>query len=126
MLRDTIFTIIISIIFIFIIHFLYEYFKKNLTTPKVKDLISKPNNEYKKIYDILNNEKKINQSIDITKNNEINNVKNNNAKNNNNINNSPNLNNLDKELIKDELKNFFSDLNVSNDTNRQDNNYCNF
>ena len=53
MISNTIFTILLSIITIFIIHFLYEYFKNNLTTPKIKDLISKPKKEYENIYNII-------------------------------------------------------------------------
>ena len=39
-------------------HFLYEYFKKNLTTPKIKDLISKPKKEYENIYNIIKDNSK--------------------------------------------------------------------
>ena len=42
--------IIISFIFIFTAHFIYNYFKKNLTVPKIKDLIKKPVKQYENIY----------------------------------------------------------------------------
>ena len=46
-------TIIFSILFILIIHYLYDFLKLNLTTPLVKDLASSQSNKYKEIYDIL-------------------------------------------------------------------------
>ena len=45
-----IFSIIISLILIIIIHNLFIYFKDNLTAPKVKDFINKPNKNYEEIY----------------------------------------------------------------------------
>lgn len=53
---------IISFIFIFIIHYLYEYFKNNLTIPKEKDLIEKPKHAYNKIYSLLQERSKNNDS----------------------------------------------------------------
>lgn len=53
---------IISFIFIFIIHYLYEYFKNNLTIPKEKDLIEKPKHAYNKIYSLLQERSKNNAS----------------------------------------------------------------
>ena len=45
---------IIYLILILIIHYLFLYFQKNLTTTKTKDYYNFPNNEYDKINDILN------------------------------------------------------------------------
>lgn len=42
---------IISFLFIFTMHNIYNYFKTNLTVPKIKDLIKKPKQQYKDIYD---------------------------------------------------------------------------
>ena len=42
--------IIISFLFIFTAHYIYNYFKKNLTVPKIKDLIKKPVKQYDQIY----------------------------------------------------------------------------
>ena len=42
---------IISFLFIFAMHNIYNYFKQNLTVPKIKDLIKKPKQQYKDIYD---------------------------------------------------------------------------
>ena len=43
--------IIISFLFIFTLHNIYNYFKTNLTVPKIKDLIKKPKQQYKDIYE---------------------------------------------------------------------------
>ena len=44
--------IIISFLFIFTMHNIYNYFKRNLTVPKIKDLIKKPKQQYKDIYEV--------------------------------------------------------------------------
>lgn len=49
---------IIYLILILILHYLFLYFQKNLTTTKTKDYYNFPNNEYDKINDILNTETK--------------------------------------------------------------------
>ena len=46
---------IISFILIAVIHYLYLFFKDNLTIPKTKDLVNRPNDKYN---DILNTIKK--------------------------------------------------------------------
>ena len=95
----------VSIITIFIIHYLYEYFKQNLTSPKIKDLISKPKKEYENIYNIIKNGSKT-QYASLDKDTRLNNS------------NIINPNTINKDLIKDELKNFFYDLNTAHDTNK--------
>lgn len=40
---------IISLILIMLIHYLYSFFVKTLTVPKVRDLINKPTEKYNKI-----------------------------------------------------------------------------
>ena len=42
---------IIPFLFIFTMHNIYNYFKTNLTVPKIKDLIKKPTQQYKDIYE---------------------------------------------------------------------------
>jgi len=42
--------IILSFVFIAIIHYIYIFFKENLTIPKVKDLVNKPTKQYDEIY----------------------------------------------------------------------------
>ena len=41
----------LSIIFIFVLHSLIHFFKTTLTVPKIKDLIRKPTEQYKAIYE---------------------------------------------------------------------------
>jgi len=42
--------ITLSIIIISLIHYLYIFFKQNLTVPKIKDLVNRPEQKYKEIY----------------------------------------------------------------------------
>ena len=72
---------IISFILILLIHYLYNFFKTNLTIPKVKDLIHKPKERYDEMY----------ESIKYNKKNES--------------------NDIDTESMKLELKNYLSELN---------------
>jgi len=48
-------TIVFSIFFITIIHYLYLFFVNNLTTPIVKDLVHIPSNKYENMFHIINN-----------------------------------------------------------------------
>ena len=41
---------IISIVLIISVHYIYIFFKNNLTIPKTKDLVNKPIEQYKEIY----------------------------------------------------------------------------
>lgn len=47
--------IIISIILISSIHYIIVYFKQNLTVPKTKDLVKKPQDDYKEMFKTYNN-----------------------------------------------------------------------
>ena len=49
-----IFSIIISLIIIIILHNIFIFFKNNLTAPKIKDFIEKPSKDYEDIYKIIN------------------------------------------------------------------------
>jgi len=49
---------IISIVLIISVHYIYIFFKNNLTIPKTKDLVNKPSVEYEKIKNELNKFKK--------------------------------------------------------------------
>jgi len=46
---------IISIILIFLVHHLINFFKSTLTVPKIKDLVNTPNKKYENMYDIIHN-----------------------------------------------------------------------
>jgi len=41
---------VISLVIIILIHYLYVFFKTNLTVPKIKDLVERPEKKYKEIY----------------------------------------------------------------------------
>jgi hypothetical protein len=47
---------IISIIFIFLVHHLISFLRETLTVPKMRDLVNKPNEKYKNIFDTINND----------------------------------------------------------------------
>tara|TARA_A100001011_G_C14251513_1_gene818117 strand:- start:957 stop:1277 length:321 start_codon:yes stop_codon:yes gene_type:complete len=55
--------ILLSVVVILLLHYIYNYLKNNLTTPKVKDLVHKPKIRY-------------NQIIEVIKNSEMENIKN--------------------------------------------------
>ena len=48
---------IISVVLIISVHYIYIFFKNNLTIPKTKDLVNKPTEQYKKIYSSLKKSK---------------------------------------------------------------------
>jgi len=50
-------TTILSITFIWLVHYLFNYFKDTLTIPKVKDLVNEPNKKYKNMYQVIHREK---------------------------------------------------------------------
>jgi cell shape-determining protein MreC len=108
---------IISIVLIFLVHYLINFFKSTLTVPKIKDLVNSPTQKYENMYNIIskNNSKTIN-----------------NNNNNNNDYNDTNDNNAEMEYtltdllptqqpktdMKNELKNFLKkQMNKSDDTN---------
>jgi hypothetical protein len=95
---------ILSLLLISIFHYLYIFFKNNLTVPKVKDLVNKPASAYSEIYETINK--------DISK---INSDKNDS----NTYQDDSNLN------MKDELKKYLSKLNSTpgdtNEINNQNN-----
>ena len=91
---------IISLIIISLIHYLYSYFINILTVPKIKDLVTKPNQEYKNIEKIILNNKKTIINDDTT-----------------NINELSCFPNDTKNDMKNELKNFFNELNLNNGNN---------
>ena len=62
MFQKTIKTLFISLISIILIHYLYIFLKTNLTIPKVKDLIHKPNIQYQEIYKVINKKQDVEQS----------------------------------------------------------------
>lgn len=49
---------IISIILIFLVHYLFVFFRDTLTVPKIKDLVNKPNKKYDEILSTVQKPKK--------------------------------------------------------------------
>ena len=45
---------ILSLVLIILVHYLFTFFKTNLTIPKVKDLVNKPQKQYEKLFDTMN------------------------------------------------------------------------
>lgn len=54
---------IISIILIISVHYIYIFFKNNLTIPKTKDLVNKPTEQYKQIYNSIKTNKETSQEM---------------------------------------------------------------
>ena len=48
---------IISIVLIFLVHHLINFFKSTLTVPKIKDLVNTPTQKYENMYNIINKNK---------------------------------------------------------------------
>ncbi len=49
---------IISLILIILVHYLFTFFMTNLTIPKVKDLVNKPQQQYEVLYNTMREEPK--------------------------------------------------------------------
>jgi flagellar basal body-associated protein FliL len=95
---------IISLILIILIHYLFTFFKTNLTIPKVKDLVDKP----QKQYEILFNTMKETDSNFKNKNDTI-------------IDKKIDTN-IDSENMKNELKNYLKELSGNKTPNNNNNN----
>ena len=116
---------IISIVLIFLVHYLFNFFKSTLTVPKIKDLVNSPTQKYESMFNIItkNNSKTHND-------NNYNNDYNYNNFNDNNDNNNENEYTLTDLLptqqtktdMKNELKNFLKkQMNPTNDSNNINN-----
>lgn len=53
---------ILSLLIIYIFHYLYDFFRLNLTVPKIKDLVNKPENAYAEIFNTINKNDIINDT----------------------------------------------------------------
>jgi hypothetical protein len=119
---------IISIILIFLVHHLINFFKSVLTVPKIKDLVNSPNEKYKNIYETIshNNYRHYDNHSVNDNNNNNNNNNNDRDANSNKINFTledilpPNANttsitnaNAHSNNMKNELKNFIKKQLVS-------------
>lgn len=101
MFFNILYSAIVSIVIIFVVHNIFNYFKNTLTTPKIKDLINKPRNEYDKIKSVINSD--VNTSISENRgsdNDDITSIQ------------RQSINkDVDHNNIKSELKDFFKQLN---------------
>ncbi len=85
---------VISLVVIMLSHNIYIFLKDTLTVPKVKDFINEPNNIYKEVEETLKKSRENNSNNNI----EI-------------------KNNINENEMKDELKNFFKELNTEKQIN---------
>ena len=69
MLYWTIQITLISIILIFLIHHLINFFKSTLTVPKIKDLVNSPTQKYENMFNVIKNSN-VNNNDNYTTNNE--------------------------------------------------------
>ena len=44
---------IISIVLIFLVHYLFNFFKSTLTVPKIKDLVNSPSQKYENMFNVI-------------------------------------------------------------------------
>lgn len=56
---------IISIVLIFLVHHLINFFKSTLTVPKIKDLVNTPTQKYEDMYNIINNNQKSYKNLNV-------------------------------------------------------------
>jgi len=56
---------IISIVLIFLVHHLINFFKSTLTVPKIKDLVNTPVQKYENMYNIINQNKPVNKNSEL-------------------------------------------------------------
>jgi len=82
---------IISLILIILVHYLFTFFMTNLTIPKVKDLVNKPQEQYEVLYNTMREQPK------------------------------PQNNSSDNESMKTELKNYLKELSDKNKGNNNNN-----
>jgi hypothetical protein len=101
---------VVSFLFIFLLHYLYSFFKTTLTSPKIKDLVNKPMRKYDSIYDSLeNNQSYIEESDGVNISNALHS-------------NSISAQNPIKQNMKDELKKYLSELSGSGGNKASDSN----
>ena len=106
---------IISIVLIFLVHYLFNFFKSTLTVPKIKDLVNTPAQKYENMFSVIS---KSNSDTILSANISVDTI--------NNTTNEYTLTDLlpkqeTKTDMKNELKNFLKKqmgtINSANDTN---------
>ncbi len=64
---------IISIVLIFLVHYLFNFFKSTLTVPKIKDLVNAPTQKYENMFNVIsksNSADIFNTNVNVNTNNE--------------------------------------------------------
>ena len=114
-------TIFLSLLVISIVHYLYLFFKENLTQPKIKDLLHQPKFEYDNIKNILNDglTHQVSHEPIVNDSTKINDLPNNNISTQNSI---P----QEMSSMKDELSQFLLDNNNDLITTQNEGEYNNF
>ena len=54
---------ILSLVFIFLLHYLYSFFISTLTIPKIKDLVTLPQKKYNEMFDSLQQQQQQQQML---------------------------------------------------------------
>ena len=130
---------IISLLLIFLVHHLINFFKSTLTVPKIKDLVNNPTKKYENMYNIIKSQQGISNNYNYTNDandiNDTNDTNDTNGNSNNFLNQEYTLIDLlpkkDEENMKTELKNFLkkqltspnndiSDINKITNSNQLD------
>jgi len=93
-----------------LLHYLYSYFINILTVPKIKDLVNKPGQEYKNIEKIILNNKETTINNNLSSGDDT-----------TDISNLKNITPETKNDMKNELKNFFNEMNVNKLSNNNAN-----
>ena len=57
---------ILSVVFIFLVHYLINFFKNNLTVPKIKDLVNVSAQKYDNMYSVIGNQPQQHSSKEYT------------------------------------------------------------
>jgi hypothetical protein len=98
---------LLSIILIFLVHYLINFFKSTLTVPKIKDLVNTPTQKYENMFNVMSLSDRQN-----TINSSNNNISSNSISNSSNTNNQVNYTEIDllpkpdENSMKNELKSF--------------------
>ena len=90
---------IISLVLIILVHYLFTFFKTNLTIPKVKDLVNKPQEQYEMLFNTIKSSSMVKNNRDDNDNQVTGDTIRNNASNNTDM--------------KNELKNYLKELSNS-------------
>jgi hypothetical protein len=56
---------LISVILIFLVHYLINFFKSTLTVPKIKDLVNSPIEKYKNMYNVIDNKTEYSMPVNL-------------------------------------------------------------